>query len=52
MKEKRDLTSIADLKREEIENIFAISKDLKTRLGHREYPSILEKRVMAMIFEI
>ncbi len=48
---KRDLVSIADLKKEEVFEIFQISRDLKDRLRRREYPSILEKCTVAMIFE-
>jgi ornithine carbamoyltransferase len=50
-KTKRDLTSISDLKREEVDEIFEIARDLKKRLKRREYPPFLEKRVLVMIFE-
>jgi len=47
---KRDLVSIADLTREEVYEIFQIAGDLKKKMKRGEYPPLLEKRTMAMLF--
>lgn len=48
---KRDLVSINDLSRDDVLEIFRISRELKDRLAHGERPRILENRVLAMILE-
>jgi ornithine carbamoyltransferase len=47
---KKDLVSISDLTREEVYEIFQIAVDLKKKMKKGEYPPLLEKRAMAMIF--
>lgn len=48
---KRDLVSIHDLSREEIEALFALARDLKDRLQRREPHPLLPGKTLAMIFE-
>ena len=49
--QKRDLVSINNLSRDNVLEIFQVSRDLKDRLARGERPRLLENRVLAMIFE-
>jgi len=51
MTAKRDLVSINDLGRNDVLEIFRLSRELKDRLAHGERPRLLENRVLAMILE-
>jgi ornithine carbamoyltransferase len=48
---KRDLVSIRDLARQEIEGLFALTSDVKDRLTRDEPHPILRGRTLALIFE-
>ncbi|MFQ5881122.1 MAG: ornithine carbamoyltransferase [Candidatus Methylomirabilales bacterium] len=48
---KRDLISIRDLTREEIEEFFALAKDLKDRLERDKTHPLLPGKTLALIFE-
>lgn len=48
---KRDLVSICDVNKEEALEIFKISAELKAGAKRGEFPPILEKRALAMLFE-
>ncbi len=48
---KRDFTSITDLSRDEVLEIFEIARDLKSRLRHGDQPPLLRNKILAMIFE-
>ncbi|MCX7000075.1 MAG: ornithine carbamoyltransferase [Candidatus Sumerlaeota bacterium] len=48
---ERDLLSIADLSKDEVYEIFRIAQDLKARMSRREFPPLLEKCTLAMVFE-
>lgn len=48
---KRDFTSITDLSRDEVLEIFALARDLKSRLRHGDQPPLLRNKILAMIFE-
>ncbi len=48
---KRDLISIRDLGREEIEEFFALAADLKDRLKRGQAHPLLPGRTLALIFE-
>jgi len=48
---KRDFTSITDLSRTEVLEIFELARDLKSRLRHGDQPPLLRNKVLAMIFE-
>jgi ornithine carbamoyltransferase len=47
----RHLITMADLKSAEIDHIFSITEDLKTKLGQGLREPLLPGRVMAMLFE-
>lgn len=49
--QKRDLVSINNLNRDDVLEIFQISRDLKDRLVQGDRPRLLDGRVLAMIFE-
>ena len=49
--QKRDLVSVNDLSRDNVLEIFQISRDLKDRLARGDRPRRLKNRVLAMIFE-
>lgn len=48
---KRDLVSIRDLARQEIEGLFALTSDVKDRLTRDEPHPILRGRTLALVFE-
>ena len=48
---KRDLVSIRDLARQEIEGLFVLTSDVKDRLTRDEPHPILRGRTLALIFE-
>jgi len=48
---KRDLLSVTDLTRNEIEAVFSLTKDLKDRLKAGEQTPLLQGKTLAMIFE-
>lgn len=48
---KRDLVSIRDLAREEIEAFFTLATDLKQRLKREEVHPLLSGKTLALIFE-
>jgi ornithine carbamoyltransferase len=47
----RNLLTVADLKSAEIDRIFAITEDLKTKYGQGRRDALLPGRVMALLFE-
>jgi ornithine carbamoyltransferase len=47
---KRDFISIADYSREEIEEIFALTKELKEKVKRNEEHDLCKNKTMAMIF--
>ena len=47
----RNLLTVADLKSAEIDRIFAITEDLKTKYNNGLREALLPGRVMAMLFE-
>ncbi len=47
----RNLLTVADLKSAEIDRIFAITEDLKTKFGQGRRDALLPGRVMALLFE-
>jgi ornithine carbamoyltransferase len=49
--QKRDLVSISNLSRDDVLEIFRISRELKEGLARGDRPRPLENRVLAMIFE-
>ena len=49
--QKRDLVSINNVNRDDVLEIFQISRDLKDRLAQGDRPRLLEGRALAMIFE-
>ena len=48
---KKDFISIADWSREELEEIFALSADLKMRVKRHEPHPLLAGKSLGMIFE-
>lgn len=48
---KRDMISICDVNKEEALEIFEIAKRLKAGVKKGDFPPLLEKRCLAMIFE-
>jgi ornithine carbamoyltransferase len=48
---KRDLISVHDLSREEIEELFTLAQDLKGRLKKKKPHPLLPGKTLAMIFE-
>jgi len=48
---ERNLLSIADLSKDEVYEIFRIAHDLKAKMLRREFPPLLEKRALALVFE-
>jgi len=48
---KRNLVSIADLKQSDVFEIFGIARDLKAGVSRHEFPPLLDKRTLALIFE-
>lgn len=51
MMSKRDMISICDVNKEEALEIFEIAKRLKAGVKKGDFPPLLEKRCLAMIFE-
>lgn len=49
--QKRDFVSVNNLSRDEVAEVFQISRDLKDRLVQNERPRLLDNRAVAMIFE-
>ncbi|MEX0978621.1 MAG: ornithine carbamoyltransferase, partial [Pirellulales bacterium] len=47
----RNLLAVADLKAAEIDRIFAITEDLKTKYNQGLREALLPGRVMALLFE-
>ncbi|HRR99887.1 MAG TPA: ornithine carbamoyltransferase, partial [Candidatus Sumerlaeia bacterium] len=48
---KRDMISICDVNKEEALEIFETAKRLKAGVKKGDFPPLLEKRCLAMIFE-
>jgi ornithine carbamoyltransferase len=48
---RKHLTSVFDLAPDDVEDILAISADLKQRLSHGDRPPLLQGKVLTLVFE-